>query len=119
VPKNELHECWWCGNCRCKLGHIGDLYYVKCGACAQTGPTAKSKSEAWLVWEAGPNMKLTRWQILEGRPLSRKNLFRCLICERTSPTPDKQCPTMDCEGIEKRLNDISSLENVETGVFPD
>jgi hypothetical protein len=49
-------------------------------------------------------MKLTRWQILKEASPSEKTLYKCLICERISPTPDEKCPTMDCEGIERRLN---------------
>jgi len=44
-----------------------------------------------------------RWQALEETSNSGKTLFRCLICERVSPTPDKECPSMDCAGIEERL----------------
>jgi hypothetical protein len=44
-----------------------------------------------------------RWQIIDKTSNSGKQLYRCLICERVSPTPDKDCPTMDCGSIEHRL----------------
>lgn len=44
-----------------------------------------------------------RWQVLNEVSPSGKTMFRCLICLRVSPTPDKECPTMDCSGIEDRI----------------
>lgn len=45
----------------------------------------------------------SRWQVLKETSASGKTMFRCLICKRVSPTPDKNCPTMDCGPIEYRL----------------
>lgn len=51
-----------------------------------------------------------RWKKLEETSPSGKTMFKCLICERVSVTPDKSCKTFanpdgQCGEIEQRLRD--------------
>lgn len=36
---------------------------------------------------------MSRWIKLDETSPSGKTLFRCVVCERVSPTPDKRCKT--------------------------
>lgn len=57
-----------------------------------------------------------RWKLLPKTTPSGKSLFRCTICGRESPTPDKKCETFDrpynqCEQTEKDI--LLAIEHLE------
>jgi len=54
-----------------------------------------------------------RWELLDETTPSGKRLFRCLVCDRVSPTPDKRCPgAVNCASIERDIRDALAKESV-------
>lgn len=71
-------------------------------------PSVAEKLGKWFASQKGKGRNRLvivggRWEVLERTTPSGKTLFRCKVCLRESVGPDKECPTMDCEGIEKRM----------------
>lgn len=43
-----------------------------------------------------------RWEVLEETSPSGRTLFRCGVCGRVSPTPDKRCAGKSCHEAESQ-----------------